>query len=47
MKDMTELDLLVQQRRLILAINKLQEELSAVNAELNERTQSVLDAKKG
>ena len=47
MKDMTELDLLVQQRRLIIAINKLQEELSAVNAELNERTQSVLDAEKG
>jgi hypothetical protein len=37
MEDLTELELLIQQNRLIKVINKLSEELNAINAELKRR----------
>jgi hypothetical protein len=40
MEQMTELELLVQQNRLIKVINKLSEELNAINAELKRRIEA-------
>lgn len=37
MEGLTELELLIQQSRLIKVINKLSEELNAINAELKKR----------
>jgi hypothetical protein len=40
MTELTELELLIQQNRLIKVINKLSEELNAINAELKRRIEA-------